>query len=369
MQEVTFGVSDFVAVFNQTITNAYPQVTIVGELANFKISKNRWIYFDLKDEMSSVRFFGTVYHLQTPLEEGMVLTVSGVPQLHPQFGFSINVRSIQLSGEGTIKRAAQLLEAKLRKEGLFDEARKQLLPYPPSTIGLITSSESAAYADFMKILDERWGGVGIQLFDVQVQGEAAPDQIVEAIEYFNKQINPPDVLVITRGGGSPDDLQAFSAENVVRAVSASHIPTMVAIGHEIDISLAELAADMRASTPSNAAQLLVPSRHDIQQQLLAGTKELQANLLKLFGDEQFEIKEKLLAITHATTSLLQAQQQYVKNAVQLLQLLHPEAILKRGYAIVRVNGKVVRSVKKIAPNSDLTIQLADGTIKAKGKVQ
>ena len=127
---------------NQTLEYAYPNVVIVGELANFKVSKNKWIYFDLKDEFASVRFFGTVYVLPGPLEDGMLMEVRGNPRLHPQFGFSVNVQSMRPVGKGSIKKAANLLEAKLRSEGLFDESRKRLLPHPPQTIGLITSKES-----------------------------------------------------------------------------------------------------------------------------------------------------------------------------------------------------------------------------------
>ena len=190
----------------------------------------------------------------------MTVAVRGVPKLHPQYGFSVTVQAIKPTGEGSIKKAAALLEKKLRTEGLFDESRKRAIPYPPTHIGLITSGESAAFRDFTKILNARWGGVTVTLIDVQVQGDPAPAHIVSALKQFNTMPDPPEVLVVTRGGGSADDLQAFSTEQVTRAVAASRIPTVVAIGHEVDISLAELAADQRASTPSNAAELLVPDR-------------------------------------------------------------------------------------------------------------
>ncbi len=242
-QEVVLGVSDFVAVLNQTLDYAYPEVTIIGELANLRVSRGRWLYFDLKDEISTVKFFGTVRQLPGPLEDGMVLRVRGMPRLHHQYGFSVNVVAIQPAGEGTIKRAAQLLQAKLAKEGLFDEARKRQLPYPPARIGLITSRQSAAYADFIKVLGARWRGVEVEVIDVQVQGEAAPEQLVGALKQLNNLAEPPEVAVLIRGGGSAEDLAAYSSESVVRAVAASRVPTLVAIGHETDLSLAELAAD------------------------------------------------------------------------------------------------------------------------------
>ena len=172
MDDLVLTVSDFVAVFNQTIEFAYPNVVLRGELANLRVSKNRWVYFDLKDDLASVKCFGTVYQLPGPLEDGMLLEVRAVPRLHPQFGFSLTVQNITPVGEGSIKRAATLLQAKLAKEGLFDENRKRRLPYPPARVGLITSVGSAAYADFIKILDARWGGIELLMADVQVQGEA-----------------------------------------------------------------------------------------------------------------------------------------------------------------------------------------------------
>ena len=268
----TFTVSDFVAVFNQTIEYAYPTVTITGELANFRVSKGKWVYFDLKDDTSSVRFFGTVYMLPGPLEDGMLLQVDGVPRLHPTFGFSITAQSLKPVGEGSLKKAAALLEAKLTKEGLFSDERKRAIPYPPKRIGLIASGESAAYADFMKILTGRWGGIEIVHVDSQVQGAAAPAQIIRALDLLNAHGEELEAIVITRGGGSADDLQAFNVEQVVRAVAASRVPTLVAIGHEVDTSLAERAADRRASTPSNAAELLVPDRQAVIMQQSAQLK-------------------------------------------------------------------------------------------------
>jgi exodeoxyribonuclease VII large subunit len=369
--EVAFSVSDFVAVFNQTISYAYPVVTIIGELANFRVSKNRWVYFDLKDETASVKFFGTVYNLKGPLEEGMLLKVSGTPQLHQQFGFSITVQSIELSGEGTIQRAARLLEAKLQAEGLFETARKRHIAFPPAKVGLITSAESAAYTDFIKILNERWGGVEIQLCDVLVQGEDSPRQIVDAVHTFNSQAEPPDILVITRGGGSADDLQAFSTEQVTRAVAASRIPTLVAIGHERDLSLAELAADYHASTPSNAAQILVPEREQTIKAVHDTWFQIMQAFLNRTKEERQMIHEEMRVTGEALQGDIQTAKHNLQSIRQLLNALKPDELLRRGFAIVRSSGKVVKSVKGIKNNTELSIQLQDGTLltQVKGKVQ
>jgi exodeoxyribonuclease VII large subunit len=365
--EIIFSVSDFVAVLNQTLDYAYPDVTIVGELSNFRVSKNRWVYFDLKDEYSSVKFFGTIYMLPGPLEDGLMVQVSGTPRLHQQFGFSVNMRSIQPVGEGSLKKAAALLEAKLTAEGLFDESRKRLLPHPPKRIGLITSSESAAFHDFMKILNARWGGVDVQLFDVQVQGEAAPSQIVSAIEFFNSHAEPVDVLVVTRGGGSAEDLAAFSTEQVTRAVAGSRIPTLVAIGHEIDISLAELAADRRASTPSNAAELLVPDKQHELRALETSRQQLSEALRAQVSDKQAEVTDKRRQLHDVIQQLLSGETQFLSSKLQLLEALSPHAAMRRGYALVTSNGKVVRSVGDLKLRQTVNIDLIDGKATAEIK--
>lgn len=359
------GVSDFVAILNQTLEYAYPSVIIVGELANFRISKNKWLFFDLKDENASVKFFGTVYAMPGPLEDGLMLQVRGAPRLHPQYGFSINVQTIQPVGEGSLKRAAALLEAKLRAEGLFELARKRSLPYPPRDIGLVASGESAAYADFIKIMNARWGGVDISLADVQVQGESAPGQIVAAIQQFNQLARAPEVLVITRGGGSAEDLAAFNTEQVTRAVAASRIPTMVAIGHEVDISLAELAADQRASTPSNAAELLVPDKLIEQKRLKNNVLQMGQYLSGLVSDWQTNLKTSATELEHVISQYLQKYTDELSSKQNILAALNPEAILRRGYAVVRKNGVLVRSNKQIKKSELIDIQLHDGHFDAR----
>lgn len=362
--ELELGVSEFVALFNQTVEFAYPYVTIVGELANFRVSKNRWIYFDLKDDDAVVRFFGTVYTLPGPLEDGMLLKVNGSPRLHPLYGFSINVVSITPSGDGSIKKAASLLEAKLAAEGLFDPARKRSLPYPPSHVGLITSSEAAAYSDFIKVLNKRWGGVAVELIDVQVQGEAAPEQIVRAIAHFNQQAQAPEVLVITRGGGSAEDLQAFSNEQVTRAVAASRIPTLVAIGHERDVSLAELAADQRASTPSNAAELLVPDRLERLRELYTIYKHAEQDMGELLVSTRQRLTSQQETFEQMLEQVFQSANSKLRLQTQLLMVLDPKAPLQRGYALLQKNGANVRSIHAVALGDIVDITVSDGQLTA-----
>jgi exodeoxyribonuclease VII large subunit len=361
---VELSVSEFVALLNQTLEYAYPDVTITGELANLRVSKNRWVYFDLKDEHATVKFFGTVYQLPGPLEDGMLLKVRGQPRLHQLYGFSVNVQNIQPAGEGAIKKAAQLLQAKLTAEGLFDETRKRPLPYPPRRVGLITSKQSAAYADFIKILNARWHGIQIDLIDVQVQGEIAPTQITKALEQFNEQAEPPEVIVLIRGGGSTEDLAAFSTEQVTRAVAASRVPTLVAIGHEIDLSLAELAADRRASTPSNAAELLVPDRR----QTLAELQKDRQKLEQLITQKIQLLKADTAAATDRLDQTWRAFNTRINRDIalkkQLLEAFNPGAALERGYALVRRQGNMVKNIDSLKIKDAVELQFSDGTAEA-----
>lgn len=361
---LVFSVSDFVASLNQTFEIAYPYVTIEGELSNFRVSKNRWVYFDLKDELASVRFFGTVYSLPGPLEDGLVVRVSGNPRLHPQFGFSVNFQTIQPVGEGSIRKAADLLAAKLQAEGLFDAERKRPLPYPPRRIALVTAGGSAAYADFIKITNARWRGLVIDHYDVLVQGEQAPAQIISAIAAANALGEVPDVIVLTRGGGSAEDLGAWSTEQVTRAVATSRVPTLVAIGHEVDVSLAELAADQRASTPSNAAELLTPDRKQILRQVTEAKKELGAVLgrvvkarLDLVRSAGKELDGRLVDVYDRALGRLEA-------ARKLLEAYNPTAALQRGYAVVRADGVIIKTIQSLAVGEAVELTVQDGTAQA-----
>ena len=362
-EPIEVSVSELVALLNQTLEYAYPAVVVVGELANVRVSKGKWLYFDLKDGESSVKCFGTVFMLPGPLEDGMLVRITAAPRLHKLYGFSMQVRSIQPSGEGSLRKAAALLQAKLTAEGLFDVARKRPLPYPPRSVVVVTSEQSAAYADFVKILQARWGGVAVSLIDVQVQGEPAPRQITAAIEYVNAQAQLPDVLVLIRGGGSPDDLAAFNTEQVTRAVAASRAPTLVAIGHEIDTSLAELAADMRGSTPSNAAELLVPDRQSVlaalaqtRQQLLQAALNGPARQREIIDRYKVALSQSLQHYMTQVTAQLQSRH-------NLLAALNPLAVLERGYAVVQdASGLPITQASQAATQSRLTLKFADGSI-------
>ncbi len=361
---IEFSVSDFVSVFNQTINYAYPQVVIVGEVSNFSISKNTWLFFNLRDENSSVKFFGSILKLPAPIEDGMMLKVMAVPQLHPKFGFSLQIQSIQLFGAGTIKRANSLLQNKLEREGIFDKSRKRALPPSPNRIGLITSSESAAYGDFIKVLNHRWCGVEVIHFETSVQGEHSALKIADAINKANSQIPDLEVIVITRGGGSNDDLQAFNDEQLVRAIAGSKIPTLVAVGHERDYTFAELAADRRASTPSNAAEVLVPDKRTELFSIKNIQESINTILDNVFFDIKHEIEDTTISLSTLCSNLFHNEQAQILIKEQLLRSLDPVKILDRGYAIISKDGLSIRSVSKLNLGDSINIKLADGIVMA-----
>jgi exodeoxyribonuclease VII large subunit len=367
MTELVLTPSDFIATVNQTLEFAYPVIAIEGELTNFKISNNRWVYFDLKDDTASVRFFGTVYSLPGPLKDGLIVRVVGSPRLHPRFGFSINFRSILPVGEGQLKKASDLLFKKLEAEGLFAPERKRVLPELPVSIGLVTAASSAAAADFLKITNARWAGINIKLVDSLVQGEQAPGQLTKALTYLNQLPELPDIIVMVRGGGSADDLAAFSDERVVRAVAASRVPTLVAIGHEVDVSLAELAADARASTPSNAAEIAVPDKKHDFEILGRERQQLRRLLTNLYQNRLDELAAEKTKLQTRTAELLAEHRARLAAQTAVIRLLNPAEALKRGYAIIKRSGSVITNAAAVSSGDHLELNFSDGKIQAIAK--
>lgn len=340
-----FSVSDFIAVANQTLDCAFPTVEIEGEVASFKINQSKFVFFDIKDSGGSIGCFMTVWQMRVPIEDGMKVVISATPKLTQWGKFSLTIKSIRPSGEGALKKSFELLKAKLDKEGLFTPERKRLLPRIPSHIAVISSTQAAGYADFIKIINDRWGGVKVDVAHVQVQGSGAPDQIIKAIDYFNQQEILPEVIVIIRGGGSADDLSTFNDEPLVRAIASSRIPTLLGVGHEIDESLADLAADVRAATPSNAAQILVPDRQEIIRAVNAQINSLLPRMLQIIDQQKQLINDKLLTIFESIDLSLNDYDRQIKSIKDVLGQLDPKVILARGYALIRgdiVVGKTIQ---------------------------
>jgi exodeoxyribonuclease VII large subunit len=365
METLILGVSDLVALVNQTLEYAYPSVVVEGEISSFKVSKGKYVFFDLKDENSVVSCFMMAYQLRTALEDGMKVRVVASPKLTAWGKFSLTVRQVAPVGEGSLKRSFELLRAKLEKEGLFDQSRKRLLPHIPARIGVISSVESAGYADFVKILNGRWGGVDVSVADVLVQGADASKQIIDAIRHFNEQAQPVDALVLVRGGGSAEDLAVWNEEPLVRAIAASRVPTLVGVGHEVDTSLSDLAADVRAATPSNAAQILVPDRAAIIRELHHKQQRMLSRLSDRRQREQQQIQRAITRLLGRLQSTLTAQRRHVQYARQTLRQLDPKVVLGRGYAIVRdEKGALVRDASKLKPEEQIAIELQKAIINA-----
>lgn len=364
-QKLVFNPTDFISITNQVLETAFGFSYIQGEIANFRLSKNKWVYFDLKDAYSKVSCFGSVYALPGPIENGMEVIVSGRAVLHQQFGFNITIQSIQASGEGSIKKAFDLLKTKLTSEGLFEDSRKRFLPYAPDRIALVTSVESAAYADFTKIMNSRWPFAEVDVYDTLVQGENAPVQLEEAIERANNAAKLADVLVITRGGGSADDLAAFNNERVVRAVSSSRIPTLVAIGHEVDESLSELCADKRASTPSNAAELIAPDRRTELGHNKNIEKLIVSNFVLAIDRAKNNTNIVLENIANVFNNKINVEQANINLLAQHINSLNPSTVLKRGYAIARLsNGTLVKDTVQLSIGNELKIKVNKGSFNA-----
>lgn len=288
------SVSEFNSIINQTLAFAYPEVIVEGEVASYKINQSKWVFFDLKDSDSVVSCFMPIFHLKTSIEDGMLIRVKAVPQLTKWGKFSLTVKEVELAGEGSVKRAFELLKQQFEKEGLFSEDRKRQIPPYPERILLITSSQAAAFNDFLSIINDRWKGIDIDHIQVQVQGQYSPEQISKAIDYANTKKDSYDVLVLIRGGGSAEDLQAFNTEEVVRAVFSSEIPTIVGIGHEDDVTLAELVADLRAATPTDAARRLVPDKKELLSRLVAQQSANLSSMEYLIGKSQKQLENFII---------------------------------------------------------------------------
>lgn len=331
--EVKFTVSEFVEVCNQSLEYAFTGITVEGEVASFKVNQGKWVFFDLKDEQSSVGCFMALTQLNIALTDGMKVHVCATPRLTPWGRFSLTVQTIFPVGEGSIKKSFELLKQKLTREGLFDASKKRTLPEDPKKIGVISSTGAAGYRDFLKILDNRWGGLEILTANTQVQGMNAPEQIIQALQYFNQR-GEVNVIAILRGGGSADDLAAFNDEHLVRAIAASRIPVLTGIGHEVDESLADLAADVRASTPSNAAERLTPDKQALLHQTQLTKQRLAERILEIIAREQTEIVRTSQDIQQTILHKIELERQHLVAKTKLLDSLNPENILRRGYALV-----------------------------------
>lgn len=358
-QSIIFSPSNLIEVLNQTLDYAYPSVEIEGEVASFKINQNKYVFFDLKDEAASVNCFMSLYYLRQPLEDGMTVRAHARLQITKWGKFSLVIDRVMPVGEGSIKQAQEILRKKLTKEGLFDVARKRLLPYLPSSIGVISSEQAAGYADFIRILDERWGGLEIFFRHAQVQGDLAADQIIKAINQFNQMSNAPELIVIIRGGGSADDLACFNDERLVRAIAASRIPIITGIGHETDQSLSDLVADVTAATPSHAAQMIVSNRVDFIDLAREKVMSVKSVIINRLDDQKCLASDLVADITKSFEHQLCVFREKIMSFERLLESYNPERVLKRGYAIMQGLPKIGGEIKVETRKYFITAEVKD----------
>ena len=338
-QTPVLSVSQFVDITNQVFDTAYPSVEIVGEVASFKVNQGKFVFFDLKDDESSVGCFMMVFNLRMPIEDGMKVIVRASPKLTKWGKFSLTVQQIRPVGEGNLKKSFELLLAKLQKEGLFSEERKRPLPARPQRIAVISSTGAAGYADFMNIIDARWGGMEVDVAHTQVQGDVAADQMIRALKYINEMETLPEVIVMIRGGGSADDLASYNDEMLVRAVAASRVPVLSGIGHETDQSLVDLAADVMALTPSNAAERLVPEKREVIRQVRQSLRYLVQQTSAAVDGLESERSMQLARMLEVLELKSEVTERELKGIRSTLSAYDPLRVLERGYAIMRGTAK------------------------------
>lgn len=370
-------------------------VWLEGEVSNFHRAASGHCYFTLKDGGAQIKcvMWRNTANRQSylPTDGDFVLSHGRVGVYEARGLYQLYVDRLQRAGVGNLYRQFEILKARLEKEGLFAEERKLPLPGFPRRIGVVTSPKAAALRDILNVLSRRCPLVEVLLSPTLVQGDAAPPQIVAAIAALNALTGPRrvDLIIIARGGGSLEELWAFNDERVARAVAASRLPVICGVGHETDFSLADFAADLRAPTPSAAAELSVPDQQELRAQIRGLTEALTAALQSNIDERRWQLNEQIQALRHLSPSfkLAQARQRLddlmsraetalrhtlTRRRGQLEGLsgrlvgISPLGTLERGYAIVRhqETGVAVRSVEQVEANEMLNIRVADGEFEA-----
>ena len=378
----------------QGMMNADPrlsQVAVRGEISNYKCYPSGHHYFTLKDESSALKcvmFKGNAMGLRFRPANGMKVIALGRITVYPRDGqYQLYCSAMTVDGVGDLYAAFEQTKKKLAQQGLFDPEKKKKLPKYPGTIGVVTSSAGAAVHDILRILRKRYPLTQVKLFPVRVQGTAAPEEIAAAIRYANAW-KLADLLIVGRGGGSLEDLWAFNDERVAYAIYESEIPVISAVGHEPDVTIADYVADLRAAKPSNGAELAVPDRDALAQNLdalyaaMAGALNRQLKLettrlhalasnpalrsplayMESKGKELLLLKNRMTA---AQERILSARNAQFVASVSKLDAMSPLKVLSRGYAMALTpNGAVLRSVKQVTKGAEISIMVSDGTVAA-----
>lgn len=364
-------------------------VSVRGELSNYKIYPSGHHYFTLKDAestLSCVMFKSSASRLRFRPESGMGVVVSGRVQVYQRDGkYQLYANKIIPEGTGDLQVAFEQLKAKLGEEGLFDPEHKKQLPEIPERIAVVTSSAGAAVHDIIRILKRRWPMAKVLLLPVRVQGVEAPPEIVGAIRYCNAH-DIADVMIVGRGGGSIEDLWAFNDERVARAIYASDIPVISAVGHEPDVTISDYVADARASTPSNAAEIAVPDQTEMRDALLSTQIRLSQTMQRMLDRRREQLNDlagrkvlttptayidnKRLELDHVRMEFTAAFERYVTDRrrrfvehAAKLDALSPLKVLSRGYSFVKDSGdKPLKSVTEVAVGDVIRVQLSGGEL-------
>lgn len=367
------------------------QVAVRGEISNYKLYPSGHHYFTLKDESSALRcvmFKGNAMRLRFRPENGMKIIAMGKVSVFPRDGaYQLYCSAMAMDGVGDLHAAFEQLKKKLAAQGLFDPDHKKPLPKYPGTIGIITSSAGAAVHDMLRILRKRYPLSQVRLLPVRVQGAEAPGEIAAAIGYANRY-HLADLLIVGRGGGSIEDLWAFNDERVAYAIYQSEIPVISAVGHEPDVTISDYVADLRAATPSNAAELAVPDQDALRQNLdamsgamaMAFNRQLKSAQQHLSVLSQspamksptgyLELREKSLGMLKNRLVSVQNENISRKNtryiaAVSKLDAMSPLKVLTRGYSMAQTEkGDVLRSVSQVELGERITVSLSDGKLSA-----
>jgi exodeoxyribonuclease VII large subunit len=384
------SVTALVQLLQELVEDNFVEVLVQGELSNVSQPASGHYYFTLKDTKAQIRcamFRSHARALKFKPANGLAVICRGRVSIYPQRGdLQLIVEGIEPVGVGSLQLAFEQLKSKLEKEGLFDQQKKKKLPPFPQTIAVVTSSSGAAFQDILNVLRRRSAGIKVLLRSVRVQGTEAAAEIAAAIADVNRE-SDVDVIIVGRGGGSREDLWAFNEEIVARAIVASKIPIISAVGHEVDISISDLAADLRAPTPSAAAELVVQNRLELERHLDQLTLRLAAQMrsrLSLFKSNLSGLEKRLkgpveqvkmqwlqveqfdVRLRQAIKGFIDQQQHKLAVLAGQLETLSPLAVLSRGYAIVKQlhTGAVIHDSKQLEEGDQLEIRLAEGEIVA-----
>lgn len=382
------SVSALVHLLQDLVEENFVEVLVQGELASISRPASGHYYFTLKDSKSQLRcamFRSHARALRFKPEEGMEVICRGRVSIYPQRGdLQFIVEGLEPVGVGSLQLAFEQLQQRLAEEGLFDQARKRPLPEFPTTIGVVTSATGAAIHDILTVLRRRSAGVKVLLRSVRVQGAGAAAEIREAITDLN-QDGRAEILIVGRGGGSREDLWTFNEESVARAIADSAIPIISAVGHEVDISISDLVADLRAATPSAAAELVVQNRLELERHLdqlvlrlgrqmrtrlellqsrLQGLEKRLKAPVEQLRIQRLQLQQLRLRLEQAMGSTLNRQQERFAVLAGQLHALSPLAVLGRGYALVRHadSGTIIKDTQQVAEGDRLRLQLAKGEL-------